>query len=380
MEIADIENDVLCEKIINDINAVLTRDPDVTSFEIIPTLSYQNKSPVIHVEHNLGLESWCAKHVYDFSHKTILASKLSGSKYIYNDSLVKYLNCALLINPDVTTFWHIRRQLVEKNKLKIQKEFQFAALVLTKKPKASEAFAYRRWLYPFQSAESIDWSIEIGICDRCADKSLSNYHAWSHRQWVLERASHLLRSEILHTEKFIKKHISDYSCYHYRQFVLQTIFDICYYDKEQNEYNSLRDFINFYLVDGVSSVGEIIQTLLPNIDLNATNEDKLKCFLYCCNFAAYDIKFCDDLKNLFGFRESFENHRRASLRFIVENCMRFNSTVECYQQPPVSKLSKFDYSSNAFLMALKKSEGMLGEQHRKWCLLFLNFDYSDNSD
>lgn len=372
----DNENEVLCEKIINEINAVFIRDPDLSTFEIIPTLSYQNKSPVIHVEHNLGLESWCAKHVYDFAHKTILAYKLGSNKYIYNDSLVKYINCALLINPDVTTFWHIRRQLVEKNKLKLQKEFQFSAIILTKKPKSSEAFAYRRWLYPFQSAESIDWTFEIGLCERCADKSLSNYHAWSHRQWVLQQALHLLKSEILQTEKFIKKHISDYSCYHYRQLVLHKMYEIGYYDKEENDYAFLKELINYYVVKSVTTTEEIIGTLLPGINIEAIGENRLKSLLYCCNFASYDIKFCDDLKNLFGYRESFENHRRASLKFIVDNCIMLNSTNEYYQQP-LSKVSKFDYTENTFLVALKKSEGMLGERHRKWCSLFLGFDYSN---
>lgn len=108
---------------------------------------------MIHVDHNLGLESWCAKHVYDYAHKTLFTyRKQQQSRYLQNsDLLVKYLNVALLINPDVTTFWHIRRQLVQKNRLKIHREFQFSALILTKKPKSSEAFAYRRWLYSFQS-------------------------------------------------------------------------------------------------------------------------------------------------------------------------------------------------------------------------------------
>jgi len=67
------------------------------------------------------------------------------------NSIVKYLNCAILINPDVSTYWNVRRNLVERVQLNITQEFNFSALVLSKKPKSSEAFFYRRWLYSFQS-------------------------------------------------------------------------------------------------------------------------------------------------------------------------------------------------------------------------------------
>lgn len=114
---------------------------------------------MVHVDHNLGLESWCAQHVYDHAHRTLISHRRQTQQQQLrtlqqqqqSDSLAKYLNVALLINPDVTTFWHIRRQLVQKNRLSINKELQFSALVLSMKPKSNEAFAYRRWLYSFQS-------------------------------------------------------------------------------------------------------------------------------------------------------------------------------------------------------------------------------------
>jgi len=143
--------------------------PTSASFEIIPKETNCNKSPVVHVEHNLGLESWCAQHVYDHAHRTLISHRRQTSaqqlrtlqQQQQSDALAKYLNVALLINPDVTTFWHIRRQLVQKNRLSINKELQFSALVLSIKPKSNEAFAYRRWLYSFQSkwlAEITDFS------------------------------------------------------------------------------------------------------------------------------------------------------------------------------------------------------------------------------
>lgn len=123
------------------------------TFEIIHLAANQNKnkSPVIHAENNLGLESWCTQHVYEYAHKTIFNKKIDNPKSILCISIVKYLNCAILINPDVATFWNIRRKLFINNKLNITKEFKFSSIVLSKKPKSNEAFCYRRWLFSFQS-------------------------------------------------------------------------------------------------------------------------------------------------------------------------------------------------------------------------------------
>lgn len=106
---------------------------------------------MIHAENNLGLESWCTQHVYEYAHKTIFNKKIENPKSIHCTSIVKYLNCAILINPDVATFWNIRRKLFINNKLNITKEFKFSSIVLSKKPKSNEAFCYRRWLFSFQS-------------------------------------------------------------------------------------------------------------------------------------------------------------------------------------------------------------------------------------
>lgn len=166
-----------------------------STFEIISVDESQtkNKTPVIHVENHLGLESWCCPIVYRHAHQIILAAakkypqnstsvnEINGTDHVphpFNHTLVKYLNCALLINPDVTTFWNARRRLLQKDRLDIGREFKFSAIVLSKKPKSNDAFCYRRWLYSFQSHESIDWTRELSLCERCASKSLSNYQAW----------------------------------------------------------------------------------------------------------------------------------------------------------------------------------------------------------
>lgn len=117
---------------------------------------------MIHVAHNLGLESWCAQHVYEYVHNKLIVWKRkalplrpSGQNYTpgaisrANEvaTIQKYLNVALLINPDAQSFWHLRRYLYQRRRLLcLNDELRFTVLVLSKKSKSSEAFAYRRWL------------------------------------------------------------------------------------------------------------------------------------------------------------------------------------------------------------------------------------------
>ncbi|XP_016948837.1 protein prenyltransferase alpha subunit repeat-containing protein 1 [Drosophila biarmipes] len=389
------EKKVLCEKIIRDINAVFLKDQDLASFEIIPKETNCNKSPVVHVEHNLGLESWCAQHVYDHAHRTLISHRRQTSaqqlrtlqQQQQSDALAKYLNVALLINPDVTTFWHIRRQLVQKNRLSINKELQFSALVLSIKPKSNEAFAYRRWLYSFQSADAIDWPNEIGICERAADRCASNYHAWSHRQWILQSGPCLLQSELLRTEKFMRKHISDYSCYHYRQVLLGRAYELNFALPNDSGASgsfplaSLQQLMAHYGLECEPKAEALLNLLLPQVDLGTISSQKLRSFLYCCNVAANDMRLCAEQRLMYGPRDCFELHRRAALKFIVEQCVRLQAGLASGQPSSSvaddlrSHLGSFDFKVHPFLRAVRREESALGGKHRNWCNLHLSFGY-----
>ncbi|KAH8294462.1 hypothetical protein KR018_008819 [Drosophila ironensis] len=399
MEDEPNEKKVLCEKIIRDIHAVFQKDADLASFEIIPKETNCNKSPVVHVEHNLGLESWCAQHVYDHAHRTLVFHRRQTwqqqlrtmQQQSQSDALVKYLNVALLINPDVTTFWHIRRQLVQKNRLSINKELQFSALILSTKPKSNEAFAYRRWLYSFQSADAIDWPNEIGICERAADRCASNYHAWSHRQWILQSGPCLLQSELMRTEKFMRKHISDYSCYHYRQVLLNRAYELCFaLPTEGSGSSSLASLQQLlahnYGLDCEAKAEDLLNLMLPDIKPSSVNEKRLRSFLYCCNVAAHDMRLCAEQRIMYGARDCFELHRRAALKFIVEQCVRLQldqvNGPASHPAEPANKLryhlSQLDLTGHSFLDAVRHAEFALGSKHRRWCNLHLSFAYPAN--
>lgn len=333
---------------------------------------------MIHVENHLGLESWCCPIVYRHAHQIILAAAKKNSPHStcqnydangdhpthpFNHTLVKYLNCAILINPDVTTFWNARRRLLQKDRLDIGREFKFSAIVLSKKPKSNDAFCYRRWLYSFQSHESIDWTRELSLCERCASKSLSNYQAWAHRQWVLQKAPFLLQYELQTTERFIRKHIGDYSGYYHRQFVVHKMDEFRYFEHDPHNDGNVTQYsalINYLAAIGSMDAQTIrnqlptpidsptttkpqhhftnggdapipawkvlMRIITPERDCDSDDSDviRIKSFLYCMNVAAYDLKFINELSELFGNREAFECHRRAIIRFMADKCTEWS--------------------------------------------------------
>lgn len=268
--------------------------------------------------------------------------------------------------------------------------------------------------------ESIDWTIELALSERCADKSASNYHAWCHRQWVLQKAPFLLQYEARLTEKFIRKHIGDYSGYNHRQHVLvQMLATGCHEERQKlliTDYRSLCDYIQQTVLDArrPDTIDELFDALLPAdrlIEWQAAAQYRRITLLYCLNLAAYDLRMCDELTDMYGYREAFNGHRRSALQFIVAQCAAGPARVS--PQPPqrkIAKRSSTDGDTSAAAMTamvdcsdkvtcveaagdvherqqevelsrlvtgMRLAEAKRGPMHRKWCTLFLAFDFSD---
>ncbi|XP_015604665.1 protein prenyltransferase alpha subunit repeat-containing protein 1 [Cephus cinctus] len=227
------------EKILSDIDNVLRKDLNLVSFEIIPALDNENKSPVFHAENSLGLASWSVKPLYCYAYNRLL--DLRRNKHRREDPSVvsRWLMGALLLNPDISTFWNMRRELIKSGRLDPTDELRFVAIVLYYKAKCFEAFAYRRWLLQYMLVEQkqpptdVETLLrnEIHVASMSADRYANNCHAWSHREHVvgnfeaLVPAAYmsLLKEEWTSSEKWCTKHISDYSGLAYRQFLLKSL-------------------------------------------------------------------------------------------------------------------------------------------------------------
>ncbi|XP_066157843.1 protein prenyltransferase alpha subunit repeat-containing protein 1 [Euwallacea fornicatus] len=231
----------LSEKILRSIQKIIKNDPEIEDFGIVPTDdNSRNKSPVLYENHHLGLESWCIKYVYDYVCAKLMQVRgnLTENKVVSSikEDLNYLLIGALLINPDVTTFWNMKRELVKGDVLNCEGELSFSKLVLTKKPKSNEAFSYRRWLITlsinkyrtglgFLSLHSLLDS-ELALCTQTASSSPNNYHSWTHREWIfslfLPHFPSIVITELEFSEQWINGHVSEHSGYHYRQVVIHS--------------------------------------------------------------------------------------------------------------------------------------------------------------
>lgn len=124
------------------------------AFDIVPVENNtRNKSPVLHLENCLGLESWCVKHVYIYCYNELMDKyftkpkrKSSKPTSVNSERQAVLLNVTLLINPELSSLWNKRRDMFQGNLMEKTSELQFTKIVLSRKPKCNEAFSYRRWL------------------------------------------------------------------------------------------------------------------------------------------------------------------------------------------------------------------------------------------
>lgn len=241
----------LVEKILKDVDNVMSKNAELCAFDVVPVdCNIQNKSPVLHLENCLGLESWCVKHVYMYCYSELMDKYCTKSKRrmskpssVNSERLTKLLNVTLLLNPDITSLWNKRREMVLKSLLEKSTELQFTKIVLSRKPKCNDAFAYRRWLLQaILKDETVESNYitdlineDLHICELASDKSPNNYHSWNHRLWLTQILKSIRKEYDLNvlyikeynfSERWSSKHISDFSCFHYRQICIKNVLTI----------------------------------------------------------------------------------------------------------------------------------------------------------
>ncbi|KAL4227340.1 Protein prenyltransferase alpha subunit repeat-containing protein 1 [Mactra antiquata] len=268
-------------RLFQDLNNAFKRDPNIDEFDFIPVLEPRNnKSPIVLVEHKLGLELWCVKILFQYSYRSLMAWRnKKASKFLAPQELSLLTRSVVLINPECYTVWNIRKEMIESGDISITDDLKLNSIVLTKHPKSSETFMHRRWVLSrfienhlqssqgstcstgsgidgFVSIEGIDLNVdlaaqnqlhaqngedngqvgndyhkqmklEINVCTSSADKYPCNYYAWSHRTWIIQHcyncSTQVLLSELQTSQSWVEKHISDMCGYHYREYLLTTL-------------------------------------------------------------------------------------------------------------------------------------------------------------
>ncbi|KAM4808556.1 protein prenyltransferase alpha subunit repeat-containing protein 1 [Rhinophrynus dorsalis] len=241
------EVDVLVQRVVKDITGAFRRNPNIDEIGLIPCPEARyNRSPIVLVENKLGVESWCIKFLLPYVHNKLLLYR-QKKIWLHRDELIDVTCTLLLLNPDFTTAWNVRKELIQSGALNPVKDLQLGKLALTKFPKSPETWIHRRWVlqrllqdHSVLTVVSKDATCpdpgerihglvqeEMHVCCEAAGRYPSNYNSWSHRIWVLQHLGKLnlklLVDELSSTKHWVSMHVSDHSGFHYRQFLLKSL-------------------------------------------------------------------------------------------------------------------------------------------------------------
>uniref|UniRef100_A0A8C6WQM3 Protein prenyltransferase alpha subunit repeat containing 1 n=1 Tax=Neogobius melanostomus TaxID=47308 RepID=A0A8C6WQM3_9GOBI len=243
------EVDVLVQRVVKDITNAFQKNPNIDEIGVIscPEARY-NRSPIVLVENKLGVESWCVKFLLPYVHNKLLLYR-QRKQWLDREALVNITSTLLLLNPDFTTAWNVRKELLQCGVLCPEKDLYLGKLALTKFPKSPETWIHRRWVLQqlmlsrqklqgapeadadriLQLSEQTAHTVqeEMRVCTDAANRYPSNYNAWSHRIWVLQHMAKgntkFLHDELASTRPWVSMHVSDHSGFHYRQFLIQQL-------------------------------------------------------------------------------------------------------------------------------------------------------------
>uniref|UniRef100_A0A5F9CER3 Protein prenyltransferase alpha subunit repeat containing 1 n=1 Tax=Oryctolagus cuniculus TaxID=9986 RepID=A0A5F9CER3_RABIT len=221
---------VLVQRVVKDITNAFRRNPHIDEIGLIPCPEARyNRSPIVLVENKLGVESWCVKFLLPYVHNKLLLYR-TRKQWLNKDELLDVTCTLLLLNPDFTTAWNVRRWVLQQ----VIQETSLPSFVTKGILETTPAERTQRLIQE-----------EMEVCGEAAGRYPSNYNAWSHRIWVLQNLAKLdvkiLLDELSSTKHWASMHVSDHSGFHYRQFLLKSLISQTVNDSSALEQNPLRN-------------------------------------------------------------------------------------------------------------------------------------------
>ncbi|XP_065262353.1 protein prenyltransferase alpha subunit repeat-containing protein 1 isoform X1 [Emys orbicularis] len=312
---------VLVQRVVKDLNNAFKRNPHIDEIGLIPCPEARyNRSPIVLVENKLGVESWCVKLLLPYVHNKLLLYR-QRKQWLNKDELIDITCTLLLLNPDFTTAWNVRKELILSGTLSPVKDLHLGKLALTKFPKSPETWIHRRWVLqqliqenslptlvtkgnlgtvPMERIQRLVQE-EMDVCCEAAGRYPSNYNAWSHRIWILQRLGKLdvkiLLDELSSTKHWVSMHVSDHSGFHYRQFLIKSLIGRTVTDNSILVQNQLVNEPTPSLPkDEKNEVSEAACTEQLRVDLP--------------NLLKEELELCTDLIDTFPGHETLWCHRR----------------------------------------------------------------------
>ncbi|EFO22685.1 prenyltransferase alpha subunit repeat containing protein [Loa loa] len=141
-------------------------------------------------------------------------------------------------NPDIYTFWNIRRQVTtllskklpeesdEQNIVRkdhtFHSEIKLTEASLKVNPKSYCAWFYRFWC--FKQLSDPDVAEELAACEKFLKLDGRNFHCWDYRREVAQFGIQSAEEELKFSDRLIDENFSNYSSWHYRSSLLPSLF------------------------------------------------------------------------------------------------------------------------------------------------------------
>jgi len=166
--------------------------------------------------------------VYRQAMDTILNRRKEG---LQDEMQLKLSAQVLQSNPDITTLWNIRKQVLLfifqqdldlKKDVKLNKELELTQSCLITNPKSYGAWYHRTW--SLEHMEQPNWSNELALCNKFLQMDERNFHCWDYRKWIASKAEESCQKELAFTMEKIEENFSNYSAWHYRSKLLPILY------------------------------------------------------------------------------------------------------------------------------------------------------------
>ena len=128
-------------------------------------------------------------------------------------------------NPDITTLWNIRKELIPKiltednAEAVFKREMDVSRQCLMSNPKSYGAWHHRHWCLE-QMDDPETWKKELILCDQYLTADERNFHCWDHRNFVVSKSNVDPEDELTFTTDKINVNFSNYSAWHLRSKLL----------------------------------------------------------------------------------------------------------------------------------------------------------------
>ncbi|CAJ0960323.1 unnamed protein product, partial [Mesorhabditis belari] len=147
-----------------------------------------------------------------------------------DEEQLQQIATVLAKNPDIYTFWNIRREVLIYLEAKINKEcpeqsvdkisrllddeLGLTRLCLESNPKSYSAWHHRGWALARHPKPNFE--ADLKLCEKALQMDCRNFHCWDHRRYVASLVKLSMDEELEFSNRMISQNFSNFSAWHYR--------------------------------------------------------------------------------------------------------------------------------------------------------------------